>query len=90
MGDNLVRNAVLNFISRAMITGVKTNVLYKARTRVFQPLSDFRSEGNYQSQEGLRGTCNKKSKGRGQLAGYCKDVRSLCQRKGTASSVRFF
>ena len=26
MGDNLVWNAVLNFISRAMIAGVKTNV----------------------------------------------------------------
>ena len=35
MGDNLVRNAVLNFISRAMIAGVKTNVFTRRGLEFF-------------------------------------------------------
>ena len=35
MGDNLVRNAVLNFISRAMIAGVKTNVFARRGLEFF-------------------------------------------------------
>ena len=35
MGDNLVWNAVLNFISRAMIAGVKTNVFTRLGLEFF-------------------------------------------------------
>ena len=65
MADNLVQNAVLKFISRAMIAGVKTNVFTRRGLEFFSREAILEVKEITLSQVGIWGTCNKIHKGRG-------------------------